>query len=143
MAVSKSSRKTRRSGEPSLPEPSLMGRVIWLVATAIWVFLGLSLATFDIADWPSGAVGVLNEPAANLGGEVGAILAWWAYAATGLGAWVVFGFGAIALYVLFSGRKISHPLVRTVGVMLAAIAVGALQQAWIPEIGPVPGSVAE
>ena len=71
MAVSKNSRGTRRSGDSSLPEPSLMGRAVWLLAAAAWLYLGVSLASFNVADWPSGAVGIHNNPAVNLGGEVG------------------------------------------------------------------------
>ena len=139
MSVSKTKRGSRRTSETPAPEPALAGRVCWLLAAAVWTFLAVSIGGFNIADWPSSTVGVYNSPISNPGGEVGAAISWWAYASTGLGAWLILSFGAIALGVLFTGRSISHPFVRTIGVMLAAVAFGGLQHAWMPTLGPIPG----
>ena len=92
MAVPKTKRGSRRTSETTAPEPTLTGRACWLLAAAIWTFLAVSIGGFNIADWPSSTVGVYNTPISNPGGEVGAAISWWAFASTGLGAWLALGF---------------------------------------------------
>ena len=106
------------------------------------MFFTISFLSFNLADWPSTAVGVFNDPIANLGGEVGAGGAWWAFLTFGWGAWLVLAFAAVALAVRCTGRSITHPLVRTLGLLLAAVALGGLQHAWLAAVGPIPGATA-
>ena len=143
MAVSKkSSHRARKTKQEQLDEPTLMGRILWLLAVAAWSFYVLSLIGFNAADWPSRSVAIINDPPANPGGSFGAILAWWSYASLGIGAWVLPIFSGIGLWVLLTGRSITHPLVRCLGVILTAIAIGSLQQAWMPANGPITGAEA-
>ena len=60
-------------------------------------FAALALGSFDTADWPSHAVAVYNAPSANLGGAMGALLAYWSYHLIGLASWIVLlALGAMA-----------------------------------------------
>lgn len=124
-------------------EPNLLRRILWLLAAAAWVFVAVSLAGFDIADWPSTSVARHAEPASNPAGIVGSLIAWWSYVTLGWGAWLVLGMAAVALVTIVRGYQITHPLVRTLGTLLAAVMVGGLHDAWIvsmwPQAGAIPG----
>jgi len=136
--------KARGGGDepvrPRLAGSMLARRVGWVGLAGLWLFLVVALGSFDSADWPSHAVAVHNEPAANLCGKVGALIAYWGYQVIGSGSWVillgVLGFLAVAV----TGRRVSHPLVRAVGLALAALAISGFHGLLLPTTGPLAGS---
>ena len=106
-----------------LPDPSIARRIAWVLAMGAWVFLFISLASFDSADAPSHVVAVHNAPPANLCGGAGAAIAYWGYQVLGIGAWVVLGGLAMLLWVTVHGRVLTQPLVRSLGMVIMAVAV--------------------
>ena len=145
---SKNPSRTPRSRRPAtastnVTDTSLVKRILWLVGLATWLFVVVALFGFDIADWPSTAVASHLTPVSNPAGIVGSLIAWWSYLTFGSGIWVIVLMFAIALISLVRGHSISHPVVRTVGTLIAAVCLGALHHAWIlpftPTMGSVPG----
>ncbi len=120
---------------------SLMGRRLgWVLAALAWVFVAVALATFDGADPPSHAVAVHNSPVANWCGPVGAALAWGAYLMLGFGVWaIVLGAGAALIWTL-TGRSLTHPMVRLVGLVLIGLALSGFHGLLAPDLGLVAGA---
>ena len=137
----RSSRQATAS--PPTTDPSLLRRIVWLIGLATWLFVVVALAGFDVADWPSTAVASHHTPSSNPAGIVGSLIAWWSYLTFGSGIWVIVILSAIALISIVRGHSISHPVVRTVGGLIAAVCLGALHHAWVlpftPNMGSVPG----
>ena len=125
-----------------LPPAPLTRKIGWIAAFAAWVLVALALASFDAADAPSRTVAAWNQPPANLMGAVGALVALTVYEAFGFGAWIPMLLGGIALWATFTGRAISHPMVRVVGAVIAMIAFSALHATWFPRLGSLAGAEA-
>ena len=115
-------------------------RIAWVTMAAVWIFFVVSLATFDSGDAPSHVVAVHNQPAANLCGAFGAFIAYWSYAVVGIGSWVILAGIAGLLGVTVTGRVVTHPVVRGIGVIFMAIAVSCLHRLIFPHAGPLAGS---
>jgi len=103
-----------------------------LVLLAGWAFAAVALLSFDGADWPSHAVAVHASPAANLGGSVGALLAYWAYHVIGLGSWIALLALGGWLTLELVERRPSHPTLRMIGVLLAAVSFSTLHALVFP-----------
>ncbi|MBM4051283.1 MAG: DNA translocase FtsK [Planctomycetes bacterium] len=125
-----------------LPPAPLTRKIGWIAAFAAWVLVALALVSFDVADAPSRTVASWNQPPANLMGPVGALVAFTVYEAFGFGAWIPMILGGIALWATFTGRTISHPMVRILGAVIAMIAFSALHATWFPRLGPLAGAEA-
>ncbi|MBX3355658.1 MAG: DNA translocase FtsK 4TM domain-containing protein [Phycisphaeraceae bacterium] len=143
--ASKTSRAvTRPAGDrlstSFLKAPGWGRRVGWLVLAGAWTLLFLALATFSSADWPSRSVAMHNDPPANLLGATGALVAHWVYIAAGPGIWVAMAAFAWMLGLIASGRVVTHPLVRLLGVSLLTLCVSALLGWWLPVLSPVVGA---
>jgi S-DNA-T family DNA segregation ATPase FtsK/SpoIIIE len=115
-------------------------RAAWVAGAGLWLFAAVALAGYDTADWPSTSVAVLNDPMRNPCGLAGATAAWWAFHVLGVGAWVVLAGTGAWLGLLAAGRRVSHPLVRGLGLLLAAAAVSALDGLIAPR-GAAPGGL--
>ena len=129
-----------RGGSQTLPAPTVAQRVTWVLALAVWVFLFVSLVSFNSADPPSHVVAVQNDPPRNWFGIVGATIAYWAYHVIGIGSWTLLGGLAIFLGVAVTGRRISHPLVRCLGLLIMAAATSSFHGLLLPHAGPLSGS---
>jgi len=125
-----------------LPPAPLTRKIGWIAAFAAWVLVALALVSFDAADAPSRTVASWNQPPANLMGAVGALVALTVYEAFGFGAWIPMLLGGVALWATFTGRAISHPMVRVVGAVIAMIAFSALHATWFPRLGSLAGAEA-
>jgi len=125
-----------------LPPAPLARKIGWIAAFAAWVLVALALVSFDAADAPSRTVASWNQPPANLMGAVGALVALTVYEAFGFGAWIPMLLGGVALWATFTGRAISHPMVRVVGAVIAMIAFSALHATWFPRLGSLAGAEA-
>ena len=134
MMRAKAKKKTEASGN---------GRVIrvavWLALAAVWGFVALSLVSFDVADRPSHVVWPINEVATNWGGPVGAATAYTLLRLFGWAIVVPMVFAAVGLGWTGWRRRIEHPLVRGVGVLLLTVAVAGLMGVVRPNGGPMPG----
>lgn len=112
---------------------------IWLGLSTVWVFLALSLLSFDVADRPGHAVWPASQVAQNWCGPFGAATAYTLIRLLGWAVAVPMVFGAVGL--VWSGwrRRIEHPLVRGLGVMLLTVAVAGLMGVVRPDGGLMPG----
>ncbi|MHC5003705.1 MAG: DNA translocase FtsK 4TM domain-containing protein, partial [Planctomycetota bacterium] len=127
-----------RGGE--LPPASAARRAGWVLLTGLWLFLVLALGSYDSADAPSYVVAVHNQPAANLCGAAGAVVAHYAYHVVGVGSWVILAGIAGFLGVTVTGRRVSHPLVRFLGLLIIAVGVSSLHRLLWPTAGPLAGA---
>lgn len=125
-----------------LPPASVTSKIIWLAAAALWVYVATSLVSFSSVDWPSHTVAVQLDPPSNLGGRVGAVLAYGLYEGLGFGVWVPVLCGAYALGVVASGRAIPHPIVRSLGAVIAMFSLSTLHALWFPHMGSLAGAEA-
>ncbi len=143
MARKPASAVSRPSGDAKeLPAATATRKVLWLAGAAAWVYLFTALASFSTTDWPSHTVATQTVPPANLGGTVGAVLAYGLYEALGFGVWVPMLCAAYALAVIASGRAIPHPIVRSIGALLAMLGVSSLHALWFAGVGSLAGAEA-
>jgi len=140
--MSRQSTRARKTStdENMLPTASMAARVAWIAAAGVWIFLFLSLVSFNAADAPSHVVAVHNAPAANLCGKAGAVIAYWVLLVIGVGSWILM-FAMLAwLGILVTGRSISHPIIRLLGLLLFAVSIASLHGLFAPTTGPLAGA---
>ncbi len=135
-------RSSQRTSRAALPEPSMARRVAWVLSAGVWLFLAISLLSFDSADPPSHVVAVHNDPIANWCGVFGAGVAYGAYHVVGYGVWVLMCGMALFLGVTVSGRVTGDLLVRTLGLTIMGLAFSCIHQLLVPGVGPLTGSEA-
>ena len=138
--MSTKARRSANAADRSLPSPTFARRAAWVFAVGLWLFLFISLASFNSADAPSHMVAVHNQPAANLCGAAGAVIAYWSYFVVGMGSWVIVLCLAAYLIIAVSGRAVNQPLVRALGLVLMAAAFSSLHELLLPNVGPLSGS---
>ncbi len=91
----------------------------------VWVFLLLSLGSFQATDWPSHAV--YPYPAMqNLCGPVGAYIAYQLYFTLGQGVFPLLFFGGVCVVVFLFQAKISDVWMRLIGLFLLSVAFATL-----------------
>ena len=89
-----------------------------------WLFLLLSVASFHATDWPSHAV--YPYPAtANLCGTAGAVVAYGLFLLVGQGAFPILLFSGLCVVLFVAQNRVSDPWMRTVGLILLAVAFAA------------------
>ncbi len=128
-------RRDKGAGAAALPK-----RAAWVAGAGLWLFAVVSLAGYNAADWPSTVVAVHNHPMRNPCGLAGATTAWWGFHVLGIGAWVVLAGTGAWLVLVAAGRRVGHPLVRGLGLLLAAVAVSSLDGLIAPR-GAAPGGL--
>lgn len=115
---------------------------LWIAGAGTWLFLAAAMISFNGADAPSSTVAVHNEVVQNLGGAVGAFFAWWIYHFLGIGSWVLMLGAAVWLVQSARGHAIGQPLLRCIGLGMAALAFSGFHALWFPESGSMAGSPA-
>lgn len=130
-----------RNAESEQPAPDLR-RAGWIALFAAWVFIALSVVSFDPADPPSHLVAVHNDPATNLCGRFGAVVAWELHRVMGIGIWVLLAGVAGFLAVTGMRRPVGHPVLRCIGLLLVAISLSTLHALHLPTLGPLTGAPA-
>ena len=117
-------------------------RIAWIALLGCWLFLVLSLASFNAEAPPSHVVSHHNDPVANLCGWVGSTTAYWIKVSIGNGAWILLAGAGLALWVTAAGGRIGHPVVRFVGLVMMAISVSCLHALWFSGSGSLTGAEA-
>ncbi|MCA9291469.1 MAG: DNA translocase FtsK, partial [Phycisphaerales bacterium] len=120
--------------------PTLTTRILWVLGAVAWLFVAASLASFDTADPPSHVVSVHAQPIGNLCGRAGALIAYNAWYLLGIGSWILLIGVGIAIGAGLSGRRITHPLVRSLGMLIVAVAGASLHGLIAPTWGPLAGA---
>jgi len=118
----------------------MLRRIAWVALAGLWLVLVVSLISFNPADPPSHLVAVHNQPVANLCGKAGALVAYWAYHVLGAGSWLIVAGLAALLVVTVTGRRVTHPFVRGVGLIVASLSLSSLHQLLLPDLGPMTGA---
>jgi S-DNA-T family DNA segregation ATPase FtsK/SpoIIIE len=116
----------------------LLIRIGWIALAAGWLFLAASMAGFDPADPPTHAAWPANAPVRNWCGPVGASVAYHIFRLLGIGAWVLAISTGVMLGLSAFGRRVGHPGVRLVGLLMLAAAVSGLQGLVAPRTGAFP-----
>jgi DNA segregation ATPase FtsK/SpoIIIE, S-DNA-T family len=104
-----------------------LSRLGWLVALAGWVFVAAALLGYTPADPPGHAVWPMNETIANWCGPVGAWIAHHMFTLLGVGAWVLLLGVGIAAIVRVSGRTLTQPMFRGLGLLILTVSVSGMQ----------------
>ncbi len=115
---------------------------LWLLGAGTWLFVAVSLLSFNAADAPSHTVAVHNDVTQNLGGGLGAFIAYWIQYLIGFGSWIILGGAAIWLFASATGRTFEHRVLRCIGMLLAGLAVSGFNALWFPASGAIAGSPA-
>ncbi len=140
-SVSTASTSGRLTGSPGW---GVFRRMVILLILAGWTFVIASLIGFDPADPPSHLVWPPNEPVANWCGPVGAYTSYYLYKLLGLGVWVLMIFGAIGILSAAAGQRVSHWVVRALGLLMLTVAASGFQRIILPASGPfanLPGGL--
>jgi S-DNA-T family DNA segregation ATPase FtsK/SpoIIIE len=115
-----------------------LARVPLIVVLVFGAFATASLIGFDPADPPTTLYWPANERVQNWCGPAGAWIAYHSFRLMGFGVWVlVVGLGLGALSAA-TGSAVRHPLVRGIGLVMAAIAVASFQNLLFPRSGSFP-----
>ena len=115
-------------------------RLLWAVAVAGWVFVFLSLASFDPADPPGKSVAPIHnlESIHNLGRQVGAIVSFHIFSMLGSGAWLLLITAAVYLgRVAFVG-PVKQVVIRGLGVLMLALAWSGFHALLFPSWSSLP-----
>jgi S-DNA-T family DNA segregation ATPase FtsK/SpoIIIE len=132
--------RTKKASEPDpehLDSATVLRLIGWIVLAAAFCVVATALATYDAADAPSPHVAAHNETPVNLCGKAGAVIAHHAYHVFGIGSWVLLA-GVLGYLVMTAmGRAVTHPLVRTVGLVLAAFMISCFHGLLLPNTGPM------
>ena len=125
------------SRSTSAPSGPVIYRLVLLALLAFGAFVLASLIGFDRADPPSHLVYPPNSPVANWCGPFGAAVAYHLFKLVGLGAWVFVGLLVIGLLSSTAG-KLSHGVVRLIGLLMLTAAASGMQNLIFRGTGPLP-----
>ncbi len=115
---------------------------LWLLGAGTWLFVVVSLLSFNAADAPSHTVAVHNEVTQNLGGGLGAFIAYWIQHIMGFGSWIMLAGAAIWLIMSVMDRAFDHIFLRSIGILVAGLAMSGFNALWFPTSGAMAGSPA-
>ncbi|MFG0256447.1 MAG: DNA translocase FtsK [Phycisphaerales bacterium JB043] len=135
-----SARTTAQSEEFESESPFLdiPSRVGWLIALGGWLFVAASLLGYSPGDPPGHSVWPLNETLDNWCGPVGAWIAHHAFTTFGVGVWILLLGVAIASVIRISGRAVTQPVFRGLGLMLFAMSVSGVQALYFRDTSALP-----
>ncbi|KAA0213307.1 MAG: DNA translocase FtsK [Leptolyngbya sp. PLA3] len=112
---------------------------LWMALASVWVFVLVSLLSFDAGDAPSHAAWPRNEDTANWCGPVGSAAAYSLLRLLGLSVAIPIGFCGFALGYVGWKRSVRHPLFRGLGVALLTVGASAMLGSFARNAGPLPG----
>ncbi|MBL8745626.1 MAG: DNA translocase FtsK [Phycisphaerae bacterium] len=115
-------------------------RLIWLVGLFIWAAFTASVLSFSQSDPPSHALAPLNPAAdvANWMGPAGAALAYQALSMIGSGLWIILICAGVYLALAAFKGGVNHVAVRTIGVIMVALAFSGFHALFVPRWSAFP-----
>jgi S-DNA-T family DNA segregation ATPase FtsK/SpoIIIE len=117
---------------------SWLARVPLIMVLVFGAFVTASLIGYDPADPPTTTRWPANEHVRNWCGPAGAWIAHHSFRMMGAGVWVlVLGIG-LGVLSWAMGSAVRHPIVRGIGLFMAAIAVSGFQHLLFPQSGAFP-----
>ena len=121
-----------------LEERNLRLDVAALGLTALTVFFAAALWSYDPADPPSSLVYPPRSETQNLCGPVGAMAASLLLNALGVGAYYLLLTLGVLDAVLLTRRRVSQPVVRSVGWLISLVGLTTLVAMALPQLSPGP-----
>src|SRR4051812_20608423 len=109
-----------------------------LVLTALLVFLGIALWTYNAADPPSTNVWPASDVVHNACGRAGAFTAHYLFESLGIGAYYLLASLAGLIVLLFRHREIDQPVLRTFGWAISVVGLTTLAALALPNSTPGP-----
>ena len=100
--------------------------VLIFLGIASWIFVLLSVMSYNASDWPSHAVYPFAKVITNWCGPIGAFVAHWIFMAVGPGVYPVLFFTAVFLFMLMTRNPLSDGWLRAIGTLLLAVAFGGI-----------------
>ena len=140
MALSATARTRGRGASPATSSAPALRWAGWIIASGFWCFLILALISFSPDDPPSHTVSAWNGPVDNLGGQLGAWLAYGSFHLVGWGIWVLAAGTGTWFILKLIGKQPGHAPLRAVGLVLAAIGLSSLHAAVLPTMGGLAGA---
>jgi len=131
-------KKAAVAQQPPRATVMLLSRVLWLLFAALWVLVAAAMLTFSPLDPPSHAITPPRTDIANVVGTVGAIVSYSLFTVIGPGAWVALLAALAALVITVRGATMTQPIVRTLGVMMVAVAASSFTALYFPRAGAMP-----
>ncbi|MFM9956795.1 MAG: DNA translocase FtsK [Phycisphaerales bacterium] len=127
------------NGAPAVP-PSNAARLLWIGGFGAWVFLVISMVSFDPADPPGTAAAPVRDihQIQNWGRQVGAYLSHELFTVLGSGAWILaLTIGGWLLQVAFRG-PVRQVVIRGLGVLILAAAFSSFHALLLPTLSSMP-----
>src|SRR3954447_23736168 len=109
-----------------------------LLLTALLVFLGIALWTYNAADPPNTNVWPASEVVHNACGRAGAFTAHYLFDSLGVGAYYLLVSLAGLVFLLFCHHEIDQPVLRTFGWAISVIGLTTLLALALPNSTPGP-----
>lgn len=113
-------------------------RLLNVTLIGAWAFVAVSLFTFSPADEPSHLVSPANESVVNLCGVVGAWIAYQLLSVVGPGVWLFLAGAGAMLGIVASGRVVTQPAFRFVGLLIVTVATSGFVALLAPTSGVFP-----
>src|SRR3954469_16424672 len=113
-----------------------------LLLTALLVFLGIALWTFNAADPPSTNVWPASDVVRNACGRAGGLTANYLFESLGVGSYYLLASLAGLIVLLFRRREIDQPVLRTFGWAISVVGLTTLVALALPNssAGPIVGA---
>src|SRR3954449_11702555 len=109
-----------------------------LVLTALLVFLGIALWTYNAADPPSTNVWPASDVVHNACGRAGAFTAHYLFDSLGIAAYYLLVSLASLVFLLFCHHEIDQPVLRTFGWAISVVGLTTLLALALPNSTPGP-----
>src|SRR3954468_11979273 len=109
-----------------------------LVLTALLVFLGIALWTYNAADPPSSNVWPASDVVHNACGRAGAFTSHYLFESLGIGAYYLLVSLTGLVFLLFCHREIDQPVLRTFGWAISVVGLTTLVSLALPNSTPGP-----
>jgi S-DNA-T family DNA segregation ATPase FtsK/SpoIIIE len=144
MAAGKSETSKSKSKKQAGAEPGgwrITGntdRLLNVTLLGAWAFIAVSLFTFNPADEPSHLVSPASETIVNLCGVVGAWIAYQLLSVVGPGVWLFLAGAGAMLGIVASGRAVTQPAFRFVGLLIVTVATSGFVALLAPTSGVFP-----
>lgn len=115
-------------------------RLVWLVGLFLWAALTASVLSFSQSDPPGHALAPLNpsDAVANWMGPAGAALAYQALSMIGSGLWIILICAGVYLALAAFNGGVNHLAVRTIGVVMVALAFSGFHALFVPRWSVFP-----
>ncbi len=126
--------KKKRGSSHAMDGKTLACYLAWIAGAGVWFLLGAALFSYDPADWPGHAVAPYHAYTQNWIGRVGAYVSHEIYLMLGPGVWVAMAGGLVYLVATASGKTVTQPILRAIGLVIMSLAASAMVGLCLPRV---------